>query len=510
MKKIKVLTSFYYNNFPYQAGQIYDLDDEIADKLEKNKRIKIITELTDAEIEDMLKNGIDISDEIIETAVDDFLKENPLTITREEIEQIQSDINTLNDCVYSVDKTNIFDGNYTEGKDIVTWNTNMTTTNCTFDKATSNVTGVIQINPLEKIYVYFFDDNGQRRTCTVMNVAFFTDDNKLISTKAVSQFTFETPDNAKKMVFSVASNTPMSTMMICNKETINEYIPYENKVSNIDIVDKKVQKIRSEKASFIFSFDAFDVDNRFELMKQYNFPFTIAFNTSTMEHPISIQRYYELFINGDVDFSVYGGSGSMPDSYCRDVDAWYNYVASLTNSLKEGSGLYFPVMFSAPNQRSSDVLNEALKKLGFRMCRSNVHVVENGNGGTTEIYANNIKGNFFDGTDDYNYNCVPMYANGSLTLENIKGLIDEAITNKKTLMLFTHKVKDSTDSTIDTSQDCTTEFFIEVLEYIKEKRDSGLCNVFNARQYWNYYNPQDGADLDYKRMNMRHYYENNK
>ena len=51
MKKIKVLTSFYYNDYPYQAGQIYDLDDDIADKLEIEKRLIIISTLTNTEIE---------------------------------------------------------------------------------------------------------------------------------------------------------------------------------------------------------------------------------------------------------------------------------------------------------------------------------------------------------------------------------------------------------------------------------------------------------------------------
>ena len=60
MKKIKVLTSFYYNDYAYQAGQIYDLDDDIADKLEIEKKLIIISTLTDKEIEKAIEEGVSI------------------------------------------------------------------------------------------------------------------------------------------------------------------------------------------------------------------------------------------------------------------------------------------------------------------------------------------------------------------------------------------------------------------------------------------------------------------
>lgn len=57
MKKIKVLTSFYYNDYPYQAGQIYNLDDDIANKLELEKRVKIISNLTNKVIENVINES---------------------------------------------------------------------------------------------------------------------------------------------------------------------------------------------------------------------------------------------------------------------------------------------------------------------------------------------------------------------------------------------------------------------------------------------------------------------
>lgn len=89
MKKIKVLTSFYYDDFPYQAGQIYDLDDEMADRLELDKRIKIISTLTDSEIEIAIGDGIEIPREVIEKSVDAYLSENPVTVTENDINELK-------------------------------------------------------------------------------------------------------------------------------------------------------------------------------------------------------------------------------------------------------------------------------------------------------------------------------------------------------------------------------------------------------------------------------------
>lgn len=81
MKKIKVLTSFYHNNYPYQAGQIYDLEDDIADKLEIEKRLIIISTLTNTEIEKAIEEGvsidsIDLSNYYTKTDIDNLLNEN--------------------------------------------------------------------------------------------------------------------------------------------------------------------------------------------------------------------------------------------------------------------------------------------------------------------------------------------------------------------------------------------------------------------------------------------------
>lgn len=51
MKKVKILTSFYHKGNTYQDGCIYNLEDSLADKLEKEKRIKIISSVTTEEIE---------------------------------------------------------------------------------------------------------------------------------------------------------------------------------------------------------------------------------------------------------------------------------------------------------------------------------------------------------------------------------------------------------------------------------------------------------------------------
>lgn len=90
MKKIKVLTSFYYNDYAYQAGQIYDLDDDIADKLEIEKKLIIISTLTDKEIEKAIEegvsiDGIDLSDYYTKTETNELLKDVDVTIESENL-----------------------------------------------------------------------------------------------------------------------------------------------------------------------------------------------------------------------------------------------------------------------------------------------------------------------------------------------------------------------------------------------------------------------------------------
>lgn len=287
------------------------------------------------------------------------------------------------------------------------------------------------------------------------------------------------------------------------------YEKKENKIAkNTDDISKLKEDMigvvkNEDKTHIIFSFDAFKIDNRFELMKAYGFPFTIAIAQTTLTYPISKDDYYNYFIDGNVDFSVYAGKGDRPSDYRSGKGKWSEWVKGLVDGLKDTSGLFYPVMYSCQNAASSEILNQVVKENGFRMCRNGTYY--NADGSTTwGVYTE--RKYLIDGIKNFDYYPLSVVKSENYpTFDEIKTEIDNAIENKKSIMLFTHYVKDDTETMSDT--DCPLSKFKAVLDYVKGKVDSGLCDVKNARQFWNYYNLQDGLDLDYKRTNMRNLFD---
>lgn len=322
------------------------------------------------------------------------------------------------------------------------------------------------------------------------------------------------PTNAKYFVVSISNGIKQNDVTLISKnEYTGDYIGFgkvKEKFVNkdeFDVLQSNVSDLQSnisdlqdeigtsKKAHIIFSFDQFAIDNRFTLMKQYGFPFTIALRGQT----VTKEQYYEYFIDGDVDFSVYAGTGTKPTDYTQFQEQWNQWVKSLCDEMVEESGLYYPVMYSCANNKTSNILNNVCKNNGFKMCRAIDFVKDNG----TIEWMNLTRGYLFEGINNYNYVPLVIYKSG-FNLDNIKTQIDNAINQKKSIMLFTHLVKDADDSTI-TSFDSTTEDFTAILNYIKTKVDAGLCDVVNARQYYNLYDKNN--DLDYKRTNMRNLFD---
>ena len=422
-------------------------------------------------------------------------------------ESVRSQFSDLNNSVFTIDTTNIFDGNYEDKKDLVTWSDSVTIDNCTFDSSGKMVTSVIYVEQEVTVYCYVFTDDEQRNL-TVNNVIFFDEHESFIKSMSVSSNTFTTPTNTKKMRFSCSSDN--KNILVTTNPYAGKYIPYLFKTSKISNIEHEIEGVKSEiegvkseieklnantdKSHIIFSFDAFKIDNRFELMKNYGFPFTMSISQTTLTYPISKEDYCKYFIDGDVDFSVYAGSGTRPENYYDENlrEEWDKWVTDLVDGLRDGSGLYYPVMYSCQNAKSSKILNEVLQKNGFKMCRNNDYIISE----TETEWYQYTRGFYFNGTENYNYVSVPIVKGVNYpSTEEIKKYIDNAISENKSIMLFTHYVKDESDPTI-TDTDAPTEKFMEILNYVKSKVDAGLCDVLNARQYWNYYNPQDGYELD--------------
>lgn len=467
--------------------------------------------------------GGEISPEEIKNAVNEYLEKNPVKpgATTEQAQQIdqnktdvaslkeetgslKEDLGDLNASVFNIEESpNIFDKTkINQNKALVTWGT-PTMTNYTYDRTGWATSYPMAVNGGSTIHIYKFENNGIKNQ-DITNLVTFTKDGSFIGIEGQKKSEIKLSENTAYIIFDINNLAFINSLMLTTEPYNGVYQEYgRKKVDKVAKIADDVSKINSDKTHIIFSFDAFKIDNRFELMKSYGFPFTIAIAQTTLTYPISKDNYYNYFVDGDVDFSVYSGKGNRPTDYRSDKDKWSAWVKELVDGLKETSGLYYPVMYSCQNNASSDILNQVVKENGFRMCRNGTYY--NADGTTTYGNLTNRK-YLIDGTKYFDYYPLSVVKQeGYPTVEQIKAEIDNAIEKKKSIMLFTHYVVDDAETMSDT--DCPLSKFTAVLDYVKEKVDAGLCDVKNARQFWNYYNQQDGFDIDYKRTNMRNLFD---
>lgn len=421
-----------------------------------------------------------------------------------EIDSLKEDIGDLNTSVFNIEESpNIFDKTkINQNKALVTWGT-PTMTNYTYDKTGWVTSYPIAVHGGSTIHVYKFEDGGIKNQ-NVANLVTFAKDGSFIAIEGQNKNEIKLSENTAYIIFDISNLTFIDSLMLTTEPYNGAYKEYGRiKEDKIAKNAEDILKLKEDKTHIIFSFDAFKIDNRFELMKSYGFPFTIAIASTILTYPISKEDYYNYFIDGDVDFSIYAGKGDRPTDYRSDKDKWSAWVKGLVDGLKETSGLYYPVMYSCQNAASSDILNEVVKENGFRMCRNGTYY--NADGTTTWGILTDRK-YLIDGTKYFDYYPLSVVKQeGYPTVEEIKAEIDNAIKKGKSIMLFTHYVKEDTETMSDT--DCPLSKFTAVLDYVKEKVDAGLCDVKNARQFWNYYNQQDGFDIDYKRTNMRNLFD---
>lgn len=472
----------------------------------RSEAVRAATESTDAKdsaeksraAAEKAKQDAETAKEEIQESADQIQK------NATEIDSLKENLGDLNTSVFNIeDSPNIFDKTkINRDKALVTWGT-PTMTNYTYDKAGWATSYPIAVHGGSTIHVYKFK-NGVIQSQDIATLITFTKDGIFIAIEGKQKNEIKLSENTAYIIFDISNLTFIDSLMLTTEPYNGVYQEYgRKKEDKIAKIAEDVSKINSDKTHIIFSFDAFKIDNRFELMKSYGFPFTIAIAQTILTYPISKDDYYNYFIDGNVDFSVYAGKGDRPSDYRKDKDKWSSWVKGLVDGLKETSGLYYPVMYSCQNAASSDILNQVVKENGFRMCRNGTYY--NADGTTTWGVLTDRK-YLIDGTKYFDYYPLSVVKQeGYPTIEQIKAEIDNAIEKKKSIMLFTHYVIDDTKPMSDT--DCPLSKFTDVLDYVKEKVDAGLCDVKNARQFWNYYNQQDGLDIDYKRTNMRNLFD---
>ena len=189
-------------------------------------------------------------------------------------------------------------------------------------------------------------------------------------------------------------------------------------------------------------------------------------------------------LNYGCDVTMYGGDrNTIPVAVAdRTKEQWKEWVNPLLASINN-LGIYPVTYFTVQNNMTQNGI-DALKELGFKLCRSGLYNPEN-----------NYR--WIESFDDNRFNtpCVQIQ-NGNL--ETVKEYIDTCITNKYSISIFTHQVVDNNTSDLN----CDTIVFRQLLDYIKEKVDSGLCEVVTYQEFLNKMTVE-GKNVDEERKNKR-------
>ena len=249
-----------------------------------------------------------------------------------------------------------------------------------------------------------------------------------------------------------------------------------------------------EKPFVIFSFDWYSnmYDKRYQILKkEYGYNATFCLDGQTNEYnldsTLTRQQFNEMINNG-WDCALYGGVGERGST----EESWTNHIKGIIDQ-KESIGIFNPVMYNAPDNNNSDIVSNAVKnnEIKLHRCTTTDNLLKS----PTQFKTG---ANFLTST----------------TLTSLKSQIDKAIENNYGLVVYTHLVISDGDTRNDgqdaTQGHCYEWAFREILDYIKERVDTGELEVLTASEYYNKYNNIDSVEYDKNRETKRFNYLCNK
>lgn len=270
-------------------------------------------------------------------------------------------------------------------------------------------------------------------------------------------------------------------MISINQPLPDYYVRYDESVLETKIVNYVNDKTRIPplKTRIVINFDAIIPsmeDNIPKLMlNQYGYRFTFnGYSDSTKE-----------LLKRGCDVATYSNKSDELPSFDtidstseNDILAWDTYVR-LAKERQEEKGVYNPTLWACCQLRYGTALEKALKKYGYKIARGSGD--ENG----------------FD-LSGQTYQKVGCVVPTDHTLDYVKTCIDSAIKNNKHLIVLFHKVLDTVPS--GDTWDIDKTYFIQIMDYIKSKVDSGLCEIVTARELYHLSNSEDAYNNDYNRL----------
>lgn len=315
---------------------------------------------------------------------------------------------------------------------------------------------------------------------------------------------FTIPDGVYYMQYMFAYNASYlnyaqwkNWVMLIKGETIpTSFLPYgitaiaddTRDISSVSIITN-----HKKKAHIVLNFDASeDAETGFftyrkSLLDVYGFKGCPCLNRSVLNDDFDTWasetnriQYFDLLKDGwDVGLYVSQRGDSMNESQ------WDSFLANVKTALSS-LGIYNIVGFHCTGNNLTQDLFNALEKANFKIVRCT---------------SNSFQPSYYPQlnlTDDTLIPIATQSIDSTTTANNIKTVIDNAITTGSVLALMAHLVLDTADP-ID-SYNCYASVYNEILAYIKTKVDAGQVEVITWRELYKKMNPYDSMEYDYNRL----------
>ncbi len=223
-----------------------------------------------------------------------------------------------------------------------------------------------------------------------------------------------------------------------------------------------------DKAYILLNFDygIKDDDNRFELVfGEYKFKATaVAYPSEYMRDKL-FEAGWDICTYNNVPDETPAHS-ELEDMSEESLKKWDNYVRS-AKERQEKLGIHNPTLWACRQNRWGSALEYAVRKNGYKIAR----------GG---------------GNDEEEYPFITDFKKGDIrtspfeifshNIDEVKKKIDYAIEKKYALNIFTHLLVDTIEQ--DGGYDCLISTYREMLDYLKDKVDKGLCEVVTYKEFY--------------------------
>lgn len=317
---------------------------------------------------------------------------------------------------------------------------------------------------------------------------------------------FEIPHGYTRLRYHFPKSNWRGKVMLIKGNTMpTSYVDYGDGYNGIkfpskddfDVVKSDVAELQeavfSDKACIVLNFDgtedgAFFAERK-ALLDSYGFKASAVISHKSVINDFSEWRsaedeaLYKQLIRDGYDVGLY----VRVSAEAKTEQEWKTFLSNANSNLAN-LGIYNITGYHCTGNMLNEALYNALVENNFRIirCSSGQYKAPSS---TIWKYENNTK-----------VIVSATYSIGvGVNINDVKSVIDTLCTNGGYLNLMTHLVQDVDPSQIE-SYNISKNEYVQILDYIKTKVDSGMLNVITWRQMYNSISRDYGYDNDYNRL----------